>query len=652
MAVPSPPVVMKNQTFFEHQESARKRTLLLLFYFLLSILCIILTIYTAVCYLLFNTEEMRKHNFNNYHGTLLEYLWDPELFIGVSVMVLVVVTLGSLYKIVTLASGGKAVAELLGAKPIWGNTNDIREKRILNVVEEMAIASGICTPPVYVMSGELGINAFAAGFSPKDAVIGVSEGCLQYLTRDELQGVVAHEFSHILHGDMRLNIRLIGLLNGILVIALLGYWLMRGSWSRSSQRSRNGGNAQLLLFGLALTVVGGIGVFFGKLIKAAVSRQREFLADASAVQYTRNPDGIASALMKIGGLVYGSQLDRANAEEASHLFFASGLRTFLLSTHPPLKERIRRIKPGVEVVFPRVDPTAQIQISPAQSVSFASSTHEPRGIIERIGSPSKKHLALARDFLARLSKTLQGASHEPYGARAVVYSLLLNEESSIREKQFIYLSKFAEEEVYLLSLKLWQEVHLLGKFGRLPLLDLALPTLHQLSPRQYQAFRQNMRELILADRRCNVFEYALELIVEAHLEPRPVRIHHQRLGKLLKSCQTLLSALADRGHRSPGEAQGAFSGALPFLHPKLAGRLPFVEELTLNELDGALREINGATPAIKKRIIRACTACITNDALVSAEEAELMRAIGAALDCPVPPFLPGEKLLREELLQE
>ena len=266
------------------------------------------------------------------------------------------ITVGSLYKMAQLAGGGTVVAERLGGRRVYPNTTDPVERRLLNVVEEMALASGVPVPPVFLLSEEQGINAFAAGYSPSDAVVGVTRGCAQQLTRDQLQGVVAHEFSHILNGDMRLNMRLIGVLHGILLMGLVGRELLRLVGHSGGGRSRrNDGAAPLLLIGLAFMVIGFLGLFIGNLIKAAASRQREFLADASAVQFTRNPEGIAGALKRIGAAVFGSKLASPRAAEASHMYFAEGIST-LFASHPPLHERISRIDPQWDGKFPQALP--------------------------------------------------------------------------------------------------------------------------------------------------------------------------------------------------------------------------------------------------------------------------------------------------------
>ena len=231
--------------------------------------------------------------------------------------VLICVGGASAYKYFALRSGGRAIVEMLGGVQIDPATQVLAERRLLNVVEEMSIAAGIPVPAVYRVD-EPGINAFAAGFGTDDAVIGVTAGTLEYLNREELQGVIGHEFSHVLNGDARLNLRLIALLNGILFLGIVGRIVLRGSGNTGSKRESNA--LPLVALGIGLIVIGYAGTACGNLIKAAVSRQREFLADAASVQFTRNPHGIANALKKIGGAPDGSHLvERSRERDEPHV---------------------------------------------------------------------------------------------------------------------------------------------------------------------------------------------------------------------------------------------------------------------------------------------------------------------------------------------
>lgn len=335
--------------FFAHQEQARKHTKLLVIYFVIAVLCIIGSVYIASLLIFFGAQT------NQAPGVPLAelVLWDPRLFLYVVLGTLGVVSIGSLYKTAALAKGGSAVAESLGGRLVDSDTSDPDERKLRNVVEEMAIAAGVPVPKIYVLDDEKKINAFAAGHTPDDAAIGVTRGCMTLLSREELQGVLGHEFSHILNGDMRLNLRVMGVIFGILCLAVIGRVLI---YSRGG-RGRN----PMMFLGLALIVIGAIGMFFGRLIQAALSRQREFLADASSVQFTRNPAGLSRALQKIGGV--GSQVESAHAGEASHMFFENGMgKAFLgaLATHPPLEERIRAIDPDWDGEFKQAEPPQEL----------------------------------------------------------------------------------------------------------------------------------------------------------------------------------------------------------------------------------------------------------------------------------------------------
>ena len=393
--------------FFHSQDVARRKSFLLLTYFVLALLAMILALYVVVLIALGagRTEHLMRD--------AVETWWHPEVLAGVVVLVMFTVSLGTLYKTWELRGGGEALASGLGGRRLSPETTDLSERRLLNVVEEMALASGVPVPPVYLLDNEQSINAFAAGYMPGDAVIGINRGTLDHLSRDELQGVIAHEFSHILNGDMRLNLRLIGLLHGILLLAVIGYYIMRISGSsRGSSSRKKGGAGQIVLIGIGMYIIGYIGLFFARLIKAAVSRQREYLADAAAVQFTRNPGGIGGALKKIGGLSAGSLLQTPEAETASHMFFGNAIRGLWFpgfATHPPLPERIRRIDPQFDGTFPRVERQAGTGDLPpvaraADRVSRPPSRKPPRAerhvldpflLLASVGTPATDHVSYA-----------------------------------------------------------------------------------------------------------------------------------------------------------------------------------------------------------------------------------------------------------------
>lgn len=334
-------------SFFGNQDRARRRTGLLVLLFLLAVITIVFAVISLVYLAIVSQTDRQPY---------LHWLQSPQgLLTGAGI--LVVIASGSLFRYLALRGGGEEVAKMVKARPIAPDSNDPDERRLRHVTEEMAIASGITMPELYVMDREEGINAFVAGYQPNEAVMVVTRGTLTQLNRDELQGVVGHEFSHILNGDMRINVRLIALLAGILLIGQFGQTILRGTLYSGAMRGgrRGGGDNRgrlvALGLGLGLMVVGYIGLFFGRLIKSAISRQREFLADAASVQFTRQPEGIAGALYKIQRNQAGSQLtDTGHAEDMAHMCFGESIPlsfSKFMASHPPIEERINAIDPSM-----------------------------------------------------------------------------------------------------------------------------------------------------------------------------------------------------------------------------------------------------------------------------------------------------------------
>ena len=649
--------------FFARQDAARRNTTRLVVLFVLAVLAIMVSIDLLLAATMSYAGDGQAGAPRDYWALVT----DPGL-VGLAVIgTLIVVGGGSLFKIAQLRGGGKGVAEELGGRRLHPDTSDPTEQQLLNVVQEMAIASGTPTPPVYLLDDEQGINAFAAGFTPSDAVIGITRGTAERLTRDELQGVVAHEFSHILNGDMRLNIRLIGILHGILFIGLLGYFILRASLfaghSRRSSRDQGGGALAMLALGAGLAAVGFFGTFFGNLIKAAVSRQREFLADASAVQFTRQPDGIAGALKKIGGLSAGSRVENPNAPEASHMFFGRATRGFsaMFSTHPPLGERIRRIDPSwdgtlpEEVGRPRPEPGSAAAGAGRAGVSamaggeggrrraagseHAAMTHA----VESIGQPGEAHIRYAAEVIESLPKALVSAAAESYGARAVVYALLLDRKAGPRQVQLARLADAADPGVYQDTQRLAPLVGDLDVRARLPLVEIALPALRALSPAQEEVFTQNVVALVEADDEIDLFEWSLHRILlhdlDAHRRRvRPAAGARRTRPSIQVACEQLLSMLAQAGHRDADDARHAFEQGWQHLQMPVA-RLRPATDLRLDALDAALATLEQVAPQTKRRILQAAATVILADRTVTAAEAELLRAISASLGAPMPPLL-------------
>lgn len=643
--------------FFENQDKARANTKLLVVYFVIAVVCIVVSVYLASLLIFYGANA--KQQFGAPTPELV--LWDPLLFLYVTLGTLTVVIIGSLYKTAALSKGGSAVAESLGGRLVSSNTTHPDERKLRNVIEEMAIAAGVPVPKIYLLDHEKSINAFAAGHAPGDAAIGVTRGCMTLLTRDELQGVIGHEFSHILNGDMRLNLRLLGVIFGILSLAVIGRILI---YTRGG-RDRN----PLMLLGLALIVIGAVGVFFGRLIQAALSRQREFLADASSVQFTRNPAGLSGALQKIGGV--GSQVESAHAGEVSHMFFSNGMgNAFLgmLATHPPLDARIRAIDPNWDGAFKPGDASAVATESTRGAAKSSSSrfpfppipgmpgggagvagfaTHVIQGaaVLPNLGKPTQLHLRYAETLRNSFTDTIKLAAREPLDATALIYAMLLSPDENVRTKQLTELVQRTAPGACDAAAALWPEVAPVAARARLPLANLALPALRQLRPDELQQFSQALQWLMESDARIDIFEFVLQKIVRRHLalqlgDTRPTSIQYHTLQPLLQDCAVVLSALANVSSSNASEVAKAFQTGVPHLQAKGEGpQLLPRESFRLEQLDAALDRLALAVPQIKKKLIEACVQVVGSDGLIQEREAELLRAIADTLDCPIPPFV-------------
>lgn len=641
--------------FFEHQARAKRNSGRLILLLALAVISLVTLTSLTLMLLLQLFGEVPAYSAESRIGL------DWSLVGLIAAAVIAVVLLGSLYKNIQLSKGGKAVAERLGGRLINLAPQSPEERRVLNVVEEMAIASGTPVPPVYLLD-DPGINAFAAGLTPQDAVIGITRGAIFLLSRDELQGVIAHEFSHIFHGDMRLNTRLVAVLHGILLLGLIGGELLDSSTNRSlrlssSSSDKNKSSGVFIAIGCALWVLGYTGTFFGNLIKAAVSRQREFLADAAAVQFTRNDQSIAGALKKIGGYAGGSQLHASHAAEFSHMYFGPGISMALgslLATHPPLEERIRRVEPRWDGSFPQVVLPAAAYANSADTetpvsaswdaelsgLSNAAPSYSPQAAeqaIEHIGEPQAAHLSAARNSLQRLAEPLKAAAHRSLDAQALVYGLLLSREEPHLGKQLELLRARLNPDIAQVLQQLQGELSTLAADLRLPLLELAIPALKQLDTQQFVELKKNLVLLAQADRVVSLMEWSLFRILERNVQgPRPIEGQY-RLSEMAAECAVLLSALAHAGHDDPSLATHALAkacAALPFEPLTLMAPSP-----ELKSLDAALKRLSRLLPLQKPRLLKAMAICIAHDGRINAAEAELMRAVAETLDCPMPPLL-------------
>ena len=610
--------------FFEHQEKARNHTFRLLVLFGLGVFALIFSIDAILLLGLGFSDSPGGLDGANWGKILATYF--PALAL-VAAFLGFVIGSASLYRLSQLSSGGGAsVAESLGGHLLQPETRDPVERKILNIVEEMAIASGMPVPRVYLMD-EDGINAFAAGWSPNDAVIGVTRGCVEALSRDELQGVIAHEFSHILNGDMKINIRLMGILYGIFFLSILGEILIRSiSYSgNSSNEKKNDGKGAIFMIGLVLFILGWMGWFFGRLIQAAVSRQREFLADASAVQFTRNPEGISGALRKIAGWDQGSLIRNPNAPEASHLFFGNGISGFsaLFATHPPLEERIQRIE-GIYFQPPEntseatsTEPTEDIAFSAAQLSNLAGTMRMPA-----------KNAAPPVPILI----PIENQCKDPAGALAVLYSMLLPPDNLSRTKARVQLISKLDPAIAQALFEVEPLVLQTNKQQLFTLLSKALPSLKMLGKEQSIDALKTCKALISADGKIDFFEFCIWRLAKTGLEKfRQVKGPGAALGIAASTVFGFFAKLSDA-------PEAAYQKAIKAA--EIHGLLDNIETKTddFKMLDKVFDFLAQANSEIKHKVLDGCIAAILHDGKITQDEGVLLRAFCLSMEIPLPPL--------------
>lgn len=632
--------------FFEHQDRARKKTKLLLLYFLLAVILIIVSIDCMLVFLTLYTDGYVFYALVTPPGTMImppsmvKFAQIQDFFIFflpyVAGAVIMVIFTGTLYRLFHLRAGGIAVADMANATLIDPNTSDLNEQKLINVVEEMSIASGTPVPKLYIMHNEPGINAFVAGIKPSDTVMVVTAGALQQLTRDELQGVIAHEYSHIFNGDMSISVRLIGLLAGILLIGQLGAFILRSLFRQRSSRSKNAGGAfAILLLGAGLYLIGYIGLFFGRLIKAAVSRQRETLADACSVQFTRNPSGLVNALQKIGQSATGTALNTRHAEDLNHLCFCPSLSMFFsrwLATHPPLEDRIRAI-----------DPQKIYRSTTAHSTPAPSGPNDKAGIniSNSIGHPSVYHMALAVEILHQLPDTLRALCRQTQQVEILYYALfLLRDFSLYADKKSTLLQWLSDIELQHATDYAYQ-IRTLDPRTILPLVDISLPAF-QAKP---LAQRQKIFKILCAIAKINkldLFEFTLLGIIRKYTRDPTVqwRPKYDQLTSVSAEIEILFSYIISAGRLDEATQNIRFEKVAQALQLPHLTRRP-ITAIDPKALLPVLSTLNRLTPLCKQTLIDTCLAILQSDEKITLSEAELFRGIAACLDCPVPPILPN-----------
>ena len=578
-----------------------------------------------------------------------------------TIVVLAIICGASLFKTLSLRAGGGVVARSLGGARVERNTRDPALRRLHNVVEEMAIASGVTMPEVYVLENEDAINAFAAGNSPADAAIAVTRGAATLLSRDELQGVVAHEFSHVLNGDMRLNLRLLGWTFGLLAIAVVARIVLQSS-PRTGGRDRRDGAGALMLAALAVMVLGYIGVFFGRLLQAAVSRHRERLADASAVQFTRNPGGLSGALLKIAGVSSGSRLVTPEAEEVAHMLFAAGLPR-LFATHPSLEERLKALDPTFRPgeLPARAAEAARAALRqrqadvtqsgvPTRSAAtggvFAGAQHaafasEAAAIAAQAGTIATEQVRYAEQARASIPEGVREFVDSADHARALTLALLMSQVPEVLEAQRRMLEEAygAEFSAHVFAQR--ATANALAPALRLPAVQQLFPSLRRLSLGERQKLRDVVGRLALTDARIDVFECCLTLLLASSLyDGLEAGAQHGSASLLqeVDAIHVLFSVLAAQGVTDRSLPTPAYEAGISVVLPEHRPAFRNIDEWP-TALRDALARLVHLRPFAKKVLIEGMVRCIAHDRRLSVEEGELLRTVCAVLHCPLPPIL-------------
>ncbi len=618
--------------FFARQDAARARTGRLVLWFALAVAGTIAAVYGAAT-LVFQFGSQKLHHAE-------PALWNPALFLGCMGATLLVVGGGSLFKSMQLSGGGGQVALAVGGTRVDPDTRDEEERRLLNIVEEMSIASGVPVPEVYILTGEDAINAFAAGDSIENAAVAVTRGALRKLTRDELQAVMAHEFSHILNGDMRLNVRLIGWIFGLVAMTVVARVLMdAGAFSRTDRKGNNPG-AALLVFGILVLIIGYIGSLFAQLIQASISRQREHLADASATQFTRNPEALANALRRIAGESAGTRLNNPHAAEVAHMCFGEGVSS-LFATHPPLEERIRLLKPDWDgTALPPLDPQRAKYFNPKDDAEV------DRNFRERFMHNSAGASALAGETpppmpaarpAATFPEPVAALVRDPLGAQAAMLLLIMTDSPAENNAQAVMLKRSVPPELFARLKAAWGFAHSVPSNRRLALVQLAAPALRRLTPAQADALVHNLRELAQADGAVSFFELGLIRLVASITHPTDDTADIHSPEMLRPALRLVLGALLTATGDEVANAESltrALSLARDF---GPVTDMPRAEEYTREALEEAFVTLARADFRLRRQALAAAEAIVTHDGHINDDEADLLHALAAALRCPTTP---------------
>ncbi len=556
--------------FFKEQEEARKRIRRFKFTFFLVVL------FTA----LISTTFLTYFSGYSENAASAETLF-PLIFAGTVGFILCM----SWFKRWTLREGGAKIAQMVGGVPLSENKSSLLHQKLQNTVEEMSIAAGIVPPKVYVLPQESNINAFAAGFTSHDSVVAVSQGCLEKLNRDELQGVVAHEIGHIINGDMKLNLELIGYLHGLMGISHIGRSIMRNS-GRSSSRDKKDGTG---LLGVGLYLIGLVGYFFGLMLKFSISRGQEYHADAKAVQLSRNPDGIGGALKKIMAVEEKFKVNASKASEISHLYFFYPDGSSFFSTHPPLPARIKKILPSFKIS----------EYTLKEKPAFVS-------------------LMTATDS----NELLKSFSSERSAPAPVVSAAELETEAL---QLFSRISSLSTVDT--------------GRFGSLSIdeviveMDLNIGRLKNISEDEKKAVLEKCKAVIMEDKKLIAREILCFTLYKECLTKRTKLPASKSLSQRTNDIGNVLSFLATLGTTDSSERRKAHGVGMNFLFPDKG--MEMKENLNVKVVMDSLEALRELRPFDKERVLMASEKVIEADQITNTDERVFLKVLSQILDVPI-----------------
>jgi Zn-dependent protease with chaperone function len=669
--------------FYAYQAASRRRSRVFVGMFMVAVGAVVIAL-DAVIFTVLAARSSASSYGGQYAGGSpdpLEFAAaNPSTALTVSVLIIGVIALASLFKSAQLRGGGAVVAQSLGGVRVERDSADPARKRLRNIIEEMAIASGVPVPEIYVLEQEPAINAFAAGHTPANACITVTQGALDHLNRDELQGVIGHEFSHILNGDMRLNIQLMGAIFGLLVIAVIGRLVFNFAPRGGNDRDRRGGMSWAAV-GIAAIVLGYLGLLAGRILQAAVSRQRERLADASAVQFTRNTTGLKGALLKIAALEEGSKFVAADADQVAHMLFAPGMDR-IFATHPPLLERIRELDPHfdpseLQQLIQRGVPgpqgggygNAAVPAPPAAARPGAALPGMPAipgmptgaggavigttavlaggaasgfaanagNIAAQVGRPQPTDVDQAQSLREQIPSVLRDFCDTGAHARSMVLALLLSRDPVIRDAQAQRIAQeYGGTELQTVNSAI-VAAGTLAPMVRLPALLQLFPTLRRLPLPERQRLNALVLDLIHVDSNIDVFEFCLAKLLESMLNDAAGSA--APYGKLtlensVEAVHILFATLARCGSDDEQEIRTAYAAGIGTVlanYPQYA-----TYEDWPQRTGAALNTLDQLQPQGKQKLIEGLVRTVANDGVLKVEESELLRTTCALLHCPMP----------------